>query len=204
MGESAEPDDDTLVAEMQRGSGDALATVLRRYGPRVKGYLMRFRSRLPELDIDAALNAAACNLWRTIATYDSAESTLLGWFIRIAHNAALDELRKAARHAAGELTIEPELRPVKASEQKGDGAETQTERRLRLMNHVITKELKGNMRAVAIADLIAGGDADRKELAGQLGIPVAQVDVTRSQARKRVRELVTKLEQAELKRAGKS
>ncbi len=49
MGESAEPDDVTLVGEMQRGSKDALAAVRKRYAPQVKGYLLRrFGKRLPD------------------------------------------------------------------------------------------------------------------------------------------------------------
>jgi len=205
MAESAEPADDALVREMQHGSRDALASLLRKHTHRVKGYLLsRFRVRLPEPEIDEALNVAACNLWRTIGTYNPAESSLLGWFIRLAHNAALDEVRKAARHAAAELKVEPEFRPAKASDRADDAEETPSERRIRLMVHVITHELKGNMRAVALADLIAGGEADRKELAGEFGIPVAQVDVTRSQTRKRIRERVLQLELAETTRARKS
>jgi len=159
---------------------------------------------LREPEIDAVLNQAACNFWQTIGTYKPARGTLLGWFIRIAHNAALDELRRERRHTAGELVVEPEFRPVKTSERKDDGPETKTERRLRLMLHVITHELKGNRQAVAMADLQAGGIADRTELAARLGIPVTQVDVTRSQTRKRIRERVLQLEQATNSRAGKS
>ncbi len=205
MGESAEPDDVTLVGEMQRGNRDAVAVVLRRYAPRVKGYLIReFGTSLPEPEIVEALNVAACNLWRTIKTYNPSKSTLLAWFIRIAHNAALDELRKVLRRPEAELTVEPEFRPAKANDQNESGEETQTERRLRLMLRVIHHELKGNMRAIALADLLEDGEADRKDLARQLGIPVTQVDVTRSQTRKRIRERVLQLEQAETSRADKS
>lgn len=108
---------------------------------------------------------------------------------------ALDELRRERRHGAAELAVEPGFRPVKASNNEDRTQETASERRLRLMLHVINTELSGNRRAIALADLEAGGAADRKELARQLGIPVTQVDVTRSQARKRIRELVLRLEQ---------
>lgn len=197
MDDSVKPDadDDELVRGMREGRQGALRAVLTRYASRVRGYLRcRFGGSLPAPEIDAALNQAACNLWRTIGSYDSGESTLLAWFIRIAHNAAMDELRKERRHRAEELTAEPEFRPAKASAQEGRTEETASERRLRLMLHVINTELVGNMRAVALADVEAGGEADRKELAARLGIPVAQVDVTRSQTRKRIRELVERLE----------
>lgn len=205
MAEPTESDDGALIAAMQRGSHDALAAVLGKYASRVKGYLVnRFRVRLREPEIDEALNVTACNLWRTIQTFNPDESSLLGWFIRIAHNAALDEIRKHQRHAAEALAVEPEFRPAKASDRPDGAQETLTERRLRLMHHIITHELKGKMRAVAMADLVAGGEADRKELARDLGIPVTQVDVTRSQSRKRIRERVLQLEQSETSRAGKS
>lgn len=206
MADSEPPgeDDDALVRGMKRGSQDALGSTLKKYAHRVKGYLRRrFGERLREPEIDAALNLAACNLWRTIATYDPAESTLLAWFIRIAHNTAVDEWRSQRRHPTGELAVEPEFRPGRASERADGGTETARERRFRLMLHVITNDLKGNMRAVAIADLMADGGADRKELAAQLGIPITQVDVTRSQMRKRVRELVLRLEREANARAGK-
>lgn len=198
-------EDEALVREMIGGSDDSLAIILTKYTPRVKGYLHKqFGRVLQEADVNVALNQAVVNLWQNIQSYDSGKSTLLGWFIRIAHNAALDELRKERRQAAGELVAEPEFRPVKASERHEHVAETKAERRLRLMLRVITHELKGNRRVVAMADLQAGGTADRQELAARLGIPVTQVDVTRTQTRKRIRERVQQLELAANPRVGKS
>lgn len=206
MAESANSDieDAALVREMVNGNQNALQTVFAKYGGRVKGYLRhRFGWRFGGLDGSGVLNAAACKLWETIRKYDPNESTLLAWFIRIAHNEALDELRKECRHAAQELKTEPEFRPVKVPERVEGAAETAAEQRLRLMLHVITMELKGQRQAVALADLVAGGTADRKELAARLGIPITQVDVTRTQTRQRIRQRVLQLEQEENSRTVK-
>jgi RNA polymerase sigma factor (sigma-70 family) len=206
MTESAgtDGDDADVVQLMREGSQDALRSVFKKYAPLVKGYLFKhFGQGLREPEIDEVLNDAACKLWQTIKDYNPSKSTLRAWFIRIAHSAAVDELRKARRRRTSELPADVAFRPLGAKEQTEDGAETKAERRLRLMQHVITNELTGKMRAVAMADLVAGGSADRKELAAQLSIPVTQVDVTRTQYRKRVRELVFRLEQ-ENARAGKS
>jgi len=206
MTDSARPDDDAnLVREMKQGNLDAFSSVLKLYGATVKRFLRsRFKQRLRDPEIDEAFNAAALNLWRTIGTYKPTASTLLGWFMRIAHNAAVDEWRKERDHKAGELLTEPPFRPHGACLEPGTGPPTKSERRCELMLSVIMNELKGNMRAVAMADLVSGEIADRRVLASQLGIPITQVDVTRSQMRKRVRERVFQLEQAENSRAVKS
>lgn len=210
MAGSADADetDDALVSRLAQGDDTALVAILSRHGPRVKGYLrQQFGTSLRAPELEEVLNEAACNLWKSIGTYRSGGASLLGWFISIAHNAALDELRRGRRHRAGELTTEPAFRPTKASDCKDEGparkAETAGDRRLRLMWHVITAELKGNQRAVALADLEApSGKVDGKTLAAKLGIPVAQVYVTRSQARKRIRERVLRLEQETTSRTG--
>ena len=67
----------------------------------------------------------------------------------------------------------------------------------------VISELKGNLGAVAIADLEAGGEADNQKVASDLGIAVAQVYVTRSQYRKRVRERVLLLEKETVAKAAK-
>jgi RNA polymerase sigma-70 factor (ECF subfamily) len=103
----ADPDDATLFARARAGDPQAFAAIYERYHGPVTGYLYR-RVRDTETAHDLTQETFARayrHLTRTTGT------NLRGWLYRIAHNAALDELRHRQ--------VERRPQPVRDAERAG-------------------------------------------------------------------------------------
>jgi len=187
-----QPDDTTIAVLILDRDEAGLRALLEVHGPRVKGWLnQRFAELLGPDEIDAVLNVAAFNAWRRIVQFDDARGSLGGWFLRIAHNAAVDCLRQPGQQRLDTVEDPTEYAdPWSEAEDFSDDPELQ--RLTEAVNDIIDKELPPRQREVMLADLAADGHADSERLAARLGITVAAVHTARSKAHKRIREELAK------------
>jgi RNA polymerase sigma-70 factor (ECF subfamily) len=87
--------DDELIAALVAGEVAALAALYARHAQLVFSMLMRIvgdRSAAEDLLQEAFLRA-----WQHAHTFDENRGTVRGWLVRIAHNLALNELRRQRR-----------------------------------------------------------------------------------------------------------
>ena len=153
---------------------EGLVRLLATYGPRVKWLLREKLGRLlTEWDIDSALRLAAAKAWNHIGDFDEKQGNLGGWFYIIAYHAAVDMVREGEDEPKSTLplTVEPDIPghapACLADDPKDDPAVKD------LMDEV--SKLGDSQRAIAEADLLAGGEADADQLAKKLGIPKQHV-----------------------------
>jgi RNA polymerase sigma-70 factor (ECF subfamily) len=85
------PTDETLAIRAREGSPEAFARLVERYERPVFGLIVRL-VRDPALAEDLA-QEAFLRAWRALASFDP-ERRFASWLLRIAHNAAIDALRR--------------------------------------------------------------------------------------------------------------
>ncbi len=185
-----EVDDEGLVLQIAVSQDrEALASLLGRYGPKAKGYLLKqFGDTLREPEIDQALNDAAFNVWRFADRFDPGKSKFKSWFIRILQNAALSIIRAEKKHLAKELEYDPMYDPARAGAGDAEGCSADGPL-VKLVNGIIDNELTGLEQAVARADRAVGGSADTARLAEIHGKSMNNVYATRSKYREKIRRL---------------
>lgn len=186
-----EIDDETLVLQIAVNQDKgALTALLKRYGPRGKGYLTKqFGDTLREPEIDQAMNDAAFNVWRFAERFDPGKSKFKSWFIRILQNAALSIIRAEKKHLARELEYDPEYDPARPCEEDAEGCAPDGPL-VQMVNAIIDNELTGLEQAVARADRAVGGSADTARLADLHGKSMNNIYATRSKYREKIRRLV--------------
>src|SRR5690349_21854104 len=101
----AEEDDDYLLISIALNQDrGALATLVKRYAPKLKGYLTKhYGDSLREPEIRQAVNRAFFNVWRFAERFDPKKGKFQGWLIRIAQNVAVSLIRAEDKHQAKEL-----------------------------------------------------------------------------------------------------
>ena len=96
------PADETLARLAREGSAEAFAELVRRFERPVFGLVVRL-VRDPALAEDLA-QEVFLRAWRALPAFDP-ERRFASWLLRIAHNAAIDSLRR--RRAGFLLPLEP-------------------------------------------------------------------------------------------------
>jgi DNA-directed RNA polymerase specialized sigma24 family protein len=186
-----EDDDETLLLRMMEKDEAALAEVLRRYGPRVQGFLRaRFGDVLRDPERREVLNVAAFSLYRFAERFKAGKGTLRGWFFKIARNAAISFLRGEKRHTAQELEYEPAYDPAEDHPDDCPDVDSKEHKRLKELDNIIFSKLTGFEQIVAINDFKAGGDADSERLAALHGKTLNNVYATRSKVKKKILEMM--------------
>jgi RNA polymerase sigma-70 factor, ECF subfamily len=92
LGARSEVSDEALVARVARGDARAFETVYRRYGREV--YVVAAHVVGPARAEDVVQEVFA-TLWRQARRYDSGRGPFRAWFMTIARNRVIDELRTA-------------------------------------------------------------------------------------------------------------
>jgi RNA polymerase sigma-70 factor (ECF subfamily) len=140
-------DDAGLVARVARGDEDALGQLYDRFGQAVYSLCLRVvrdRETAEELTQEAFVR-----LWRSAASFEPARGQVSTWLLRIAHNLALNELRRR------------QSRPVVAPDTDWDVASAES------------AETSGNSDPSLVADLHEQAEVVRRVL-GQLPAPQRQ------------------------------
>jgi RNA polymerase sigma factor (sigma-70 family) len=180
-----------IALQMMDGDEDGLRELLRRFGPRVRGFLKStYGDVLAEPELAEALNVAAYNVWRFARRYDETKGTLASWFVRIAQNAARNLLRGELRHTHKELEYDPGYDPASNNEGESEPsteADPEAQQRVQDLEEGI-EQLPPLQRAITKADLAAGAPADAGRLATIHGTSKNSIYVSRAKARESLRK----------------
>lgn len=88
----AQATDDELVADLLGGDDDALRALYRRYARPL--YAMVLRMLGDEQATEEIVQDALVRVWRRAGTFDRSRASFPTWLLGIAHNLAVDELRR--------------------------------------------------------------------------------------------------------------
>jgi RNA polymerase sigma-70 factor (ECF subfamily) len=89
---SQQPSDEVLLAQVARGSSDALELLYDRYASTILGVSLKILGdRALAEDI---LQEAFWRVWKSAATYEPGKGKVTSWLFRIAHNLAIDLVRR--------------------------------------------------------------------------------------------------------------
>ena len=170
--------DETLMAQIAGGDEQAFEGLLRRHLDRIHHYLWRLTGSQAESD-DLA-QETFIRVWLKARSFRPGRVKVTTWLHRIAHNVAVDHLRKAARAARVEATEPP-------PEQAGpDALRQQAEERQHLHNAL--SALPENQRSAILLRHQQG--LSNPETAAVLSISVRAVESLLSRGRRRLRALM--------------
>ena len=181
--------DAELILRILGGEQQALVELIQEFAARVeKSMTKRFSDVLDVEEIEGAVNAAACNVWRSASQFNPAAGSLGGWFYKIAEREVYNCIRT---HELGDVPLDWDpTEPVRKS--WGSTSYHTNGDLISALNKVID-QLPRLQKEVVLADLAAGERADDQRLADRLGSTVNAIRVSRSGARKRIREEIIKL-----------
>ncbi len=160
----------------------ALVRLLRAYGPRTKWLLRKkLGNVLNDWDLDSCLRIAAAKAWN--AEYDDKKGGLGGWFYTIAFHVAIDMVRGEKGEPKARVPLEDHHASLDGRLPACVEEDLEPDPVIRDLMDAI-KELGPIQRAIAEADLLAGGEADAEQLSQKLGIPKQHVYSYRDKYRK--------------------
>ena len=102
--------DEVLIARLAAGDTDALSLLYDRYAGAVFSLLVRILGDRPSAE--ELLQEVFVRVWQRAGTYEGARGKPLTWVLGIAHNLAIDEVRRRKR------------RPIEADDRDEDGQNT--------------------------------------------------------------------------------
>ena len=104
-------DEAELMAAVSAGDAQAFEVLVRRHLPAIEVYALRFvgdRSSAQDITQEVMLK-----LWQRAGDYDATKARVTTWLHRLAHNVAIDQLRRSAKYVDDtnlpEVEAEPDL-----------------------------------------------------------------------------------------------
>ncbi|TWT43457.1 RNA polymerase sigma factor [Botrimarina hoheduenensis] len=177
------PDDEDLAIRMMDKDEYALGEVMKRYGPKVFGYLKKqFKDSLGTHELEEALNASALSLWNYADKYDPEVARLSTVWISFAHNAAIDLIR--AKPKLETQVLDESCEGIEDPDCESDDSP--------LLDHIhdfIFNQLTGFERVVGINFFITD-EANAKRLAEQNGKTINTVNVTKHKVKEKIAQEV--------------
>ena len=172
------------MARVAAGDEQAFAGLLGRHLDRIHHYLRRLTGRPTESD-DLA-QETFIRVWLKARSYRSGRVKVTTWLHRIAHNVAVDHLRKAGRAAQAEAATLP---PDDAGP---DALRQQAEARQRL-HHALGALPESQRSAILLRHQQGLSNSD---VAAVLGISVRAVESLLSRGRRRLKALLAETDSA--------
>jgi RNA polymerase sigma-70 factor, ECF subfamily len=178
-------DDDHLMARVGQRDQAAFGNLVARHLASVHRYLTRMT--IAHADADDLAQETFLRLWLHAGTYRPGTVRLTTWLHRIAHNLAVDELRKH-RPAALE-GVDPELDiPADGALTAGPGADPQAHLASEQMQHRLDQALRAlppNQRAALLLCQVQG--FSNRDAADVLGVSVRSLESLVARARRSLR-----------------
>jgi RNA polymerase sigma factor (sigma-70 family) len=175
---------------MEERDQEGLRLFLKRYGGRLKGFLVKYYADvLQPGELEEALNTAVFNIWRFADRYDEGKGALASWSIRIAQRAAQSIIRREFGYREKNLEYDPSYDPAgdPPAEQEAETRDRSDDPRLKVLHEAI-EALPPLQKAIIQADLAAGtGVADAGRLAVIHGTSKNAIYVSRFKARETLR-----------------
>lgn len=117
-----EREDEALVKRVANGDATALEMLYNHYGQPIYALALRI-VRDPQIAEDLTQEVFV-RLWRYAGTYDPARGRFSGWLLGIAHNLALNEVRRWQRRPQkAELSNDDDAREYELVDEASDAAE---------------------------------------------------------------------------------
>lgn len=177
-----DPGDEEIVRLVRERDGEGLHSLLQRHGSRVRGALrMTFGTTLSDSDMDDVLSTATFRAWQRIDQFDAARGSLRAWFYVVCRNVG-HELLRARRRRGLELGGDS----IEGAEARQPNPPSPTRFQEALQRSIAA--LPRLQRAIIEADLRSGDVADADELARTLNTTKNAVYVSRSNARKALKQ----------------
>jgi RNA polymerase sigma factor (sigma-70 family) len=175
----AEPTDESLVAQVANGDGDALGLLYDRFG-RV-AYGLALRVLRDERLAEDAVQEAFLAVWRHAASFRPERARAQTWVLTFVHRRAVDLVRREERRRTEPL--EPEAQPA-----VGSAAEAAELRDRREAVQRALAQLPDEQRQPI--ELAYYGGLTQSELAERLGEPLGTIKSRMFAGLKRLRELL--------------
>jgi len=183
-----------LADKIAAGDPDALLQAVTSFGPKICGWLRkRFGEVLSEIELGEAFNRANYNVWRFADRYDETKGSFGSWYLQIAHRAGQSILRREIRHLSRNLEYEPSFDPTIEYTQDRTDRPYYSDECIADLQRIINEKLRGLQKAIVLADLLAGEQADSERLAEVHNTSVNAVKVSRNKARKNIHKWMLKM-----------
>ena len=170
--------DEALMARVAAGDEQAFEGLLSRHLDRIHHYLRRLTGR--EADSDDLAQETFIRVWLKARSFRPGRVQVKTWLHRIAHNVAVDHMRKAGRTARVEASEPP------PDEAGPDALRRQAEERQRL-HHALSALPERQCSAILLRHQQGLSNPD---VAAVLGISVRAVESLLSRGRRRLRVLM--------------
>jgi RNA polymerase sigma-70 factor (ECF subfamily) len=189
-------DEAQLVIQVADGDEDALGLLYDRFGQGVYSLCLRIvhdRTAAEDLTQEVFLR-----LWRSASSFDSARGRLKPWLLRIAHNLALNEVR---RHQSRPVAAsEDEMEVVRAeladtSVESDPAGTTSLRERALVVRQAVAQLPLPQRRAIELAFY---GGLSQAEVAAALGDPLGTIKSRIRIGMQRLRELLAEAGMDEL------
>lgn len=178
-----------LAEKIAANDPDALQQAVASFGPKVRGWLRkRFGDVLSEIELAEAFNQATYNVWRFADRFDETKGNFGSWYLRIAYRAGQSILRRETKHLSRNLEYDPAYDPAVDRSQDDRDRPYYSDECVSDFQAIVNGRLKGLQRAIVLADLLAGEQADSERLADVHNTSVNAVKVSRNKARKNIRK----------------
>ena len=165
-------EDERLVQRVARGDERALEQLYDRYGQAVYSLALRI-VRDPETAEDLAQEVFV-RLWRYAHTYEPTRGRFVGWLLGIAHNLALNEVRRwQSRPQKAELPATDDERSYDLIDESADSAETAWQNIRRQAIVAAMQQLPAPQRQAI--ELAFFGGLTHLEIATRLGDPLGTI-----------------------------
>jgi RNA polymerase sigma-70 factor (ECF subfamily) len=174
----AEPDDDALVARVAAGDQAAFARLVERHLGSVHRYLGRLTGSAA--DAEELTQETFLRLWQRAGSYRPGTARLSTWLHRVAHNLAVDALRRNREVA---IEAEPGDPPAEA------GADPATRLSAWQTGQQLDRALRSlptTQRAALLLCRVQG--LGNREAAAVLGVSVRALESLLARARRRLRQ----------------
>jgi RNA polymerase sigma-70 factor (ECF subfamily) len=183
------PDDDLLLTQrVARGDEEALGQLYDRFGQAV--YSLCLRIVRDSATAEELTQEVFVRLWRSAASFDAQRGRLSTWLLRIAHNLALNEIRRRQSRpvTAPDADWEAESATLADTSAESDPAQLAALRERAVAVRAALAKLPEAQRAAI--ELAFFGGLSQAEVAAALGDPLGTVKSRIRVGLQRLRELL--------------
>ena len=183
-----------LAEKIAAKDQNALQYAVKSFGPKVRGWLRkRFGEVLSEIELAEAFNQATYNVWRFADRFDETKGNFGSWYLRIAYRTGQSILRRETKHLSRNLEYDPTFDPTVDHSQDDRCRSYYSDECVADLQAIVNGRLRGLQRAIVLADLLAGEQADSERLAEVHKTSTNAIKVSRNKARKNIHKWMLEL-----------
>jgi RNA polymerase sigma-70 factor (ECF subfamily) len=181
-------EDAELVARVANGDTNALAQLYDRYSQAIYSLCLRIVRDHPAAE--ELTQEVFVRLWRSAASFEPGKGRTSTWMLRIAHNLALNEIRRRQSRPAIAPVIDWEVESVRLSDPSAEGDPAMSawlHERATAIRQALAQLPQAQRQAIEMAFF---GGLSQAEIAAALGDPLGTVKSRIRTGMQRLRELL--------------